>query len=127
MSEVGEQVFELKIAHLRELLEIRDAALELQAKEYERRLAELNHAHARQEEVQLTYVGRSTYDARNLYVDQLLKQTDIDRQRLEKDIVLRIAAGEHRIGALQQWQARWIGIVIGVNAMAMLLFRFLKF
>ena len=39
------------IAHLRELVDVREkalnTALELQAREYERRLAELNHYHAR--------------------------------------------------------------------------------
>lgn len=39
-------------------------ALELQAKEYERRLAELNHAHDRAVTVQHTYVTQEKYDER---------------------------------------------------------------
>ena len=52
----------VRIAVLEERVKNRDEALQLQAKEYERRLEVLNHAHAQAEEKNRNYVTREVYD-----------------------------------------------------------------
>ncbi len=58
---------ESKIAGLKELfaeqLKGRDGALSLQAKEYERRLEDLNHEHTRDRERKADYVGLEKFDS----------------------------------------------------------------
>ena len=51
-----------RLAVLEERLRGMDRALELQAKEYDRRLHELNHAHEQAVEVQHTYVTEEIHD-----------------------------------------------------------------
>jgi hypothetical protein len=53
---------ERRITRLEAQLQSSDRALEMQAREYERRLGELNHAHARALEAQNTTVTREVYD-----------------------------------------------------------------
>ena len=53
---------EVRLAVLEERVANRDDALALQAKEYERRLADLNHAHQLAEEKNRNYVTREVYD-----------------------------------------------------------------
>jgi hypothetical protein len=53
---------ELKIAILEERLRGMRDAIEKQAREYERRLTELNHAHEKQVQDQSTYVSSDRYE-----------------------------------------------------------------
>lgn len=55
--------WERELAHLRELLGERDKALELQAREYERRLDLLNHAHQEARENWERSLPRERYEA----------------------------------------------------------------
>ena len=55
----------IEISHLRELLASKEQALALQAKEYERRLAELNHAHQMNQDRNAEFVLNSSYQADN--------------------------------------------------------------
>jgi hypothetical protein len=48
--------------HFETLLSARDHALEIQAREYERRLEDLNHAHQEAQRVLFTYVTRDVYE-----------------------------------------------------------------
>jgi len=52
----------VKLAVLEERLRNMDKALEIQAKEYDRRLHELNHAHEQAVEVQHTYVTSQVHE-----------------------------------------------------------------
>lgn len=52
----------VRIAVLEERLKAMGEALRLQAKEYERRLLDLNHAHEKQVEDQRTYVSLDKYE-----------------------------------------------------------------
>lgn len=52
----------VRVAVLEERISRMEKAVELQANEYERRLAELNHANAKQLQDQATFVRRDIYD-----------------------------------------------------------------
>ncbi len=52
----------VEVARIQEHLRATDAALSLQAKEYERRLDALNHAHAEARSILTTYLPREVYE-----------------------------------------------------------------
>jgi hypothetical protein len=64
----------------RELM-LRDKALELQAKEYERRLEVLNHAHAAAVEAQAKTVPREMYDSDRKGQEQALATALVEQRR----------------------------------------------
>lgn len=53
---------ETRLGVLTERVTGSERAMVLQAKEYERRLEELNHAHARQVAMQMTFVSKDSWD-----------------------------------------------------------------
>jgi len=62
-------------------------ALELQAREYERRLSDLNHAHQQAQDVQGTYLPREVYES----------------QQRESDV---------KINNLEKWQSNFMGRMV---------------
>jgi FtsZ-binding cell division protein ZapB len=56
------ELLALEIKHLRELLQVKEEALKLQATEYERRLASLNHEAEQLKSMQNTYIPREVFD-----------------------------------------------------------------
>lgn len=60
--ETLKEFFESRLAAIEDKIKERDKALELQAAENKRRLAELNHEHARVAKAQETYVSKDTWD-----------------------------------------------------------------
>ena len=52
------EVLKIELGHIRELMALRDKAMELQAKEYERRLAMLNHEADQLKSMQINYMPR---------------------------------------------------------------------
>jgi ElaB/YqjD/DUF883 family membrane-anchored ribosome-binding protein len=64
------------IAILQERLRSSDEALKSQAREYERRLQELNHAHAQQIARNAEYVPRESFDSRNAQIDEWRREVD---------------------------------------------------
>jgi hypothetical protein len=88
-------------------------AIEKQAKEYERRLQELNHAHQQQMDRNATYIARETYEADGKTMDAkmgaLSKQVnDIDTWKQTMNGVREIVAD------LTAWKQRLTGIQIGI-------------
>jgi len=60
---VAIEVQRVEITHLRELMNRSEAALALQAKEYERRLSSLNHEAEQLKAMQATYMPREVADS----------------------------------------------------------------
>lgn len=67
------QYINKEIAHLRELRHGDKETLEKQAKEYERRLTELNHAHARSQEDKAQFLTIAVYEAKHQDLRNLLE------------------------------------------------------
>jgi hypothetical protein len=63
MTEPTPHEYSVRIAILETKLEAADSARVIQAKEYERRLQDLNHAHTQAMERNATFVSRELYDA----------------------------------------------------------------
>lgn len=88
-------------------------ALELQAQEYERRLADLNHAHQQAVEAQARTVPRELFD-------QYVKETDARERALvnaQSDrFNVAIEAINARVDELQNWRSGLEGRLIGVSA-----------
>lgn len=62
MVDSSPREYESRIVRLEEKLAAADKAKELQAREYERRLQDLNHAHRQAMERNATFVSREIYD-----------------------------------------------------------------
>lgn len=122
----------LEITHLRELLAEQSrgskTALELQAKEYERRLGDLNHAHATAEARNAEYI---TKEAAGKEIDALTRRVDVAVDGLNKrvqdaaDGLLRLSPVPGEVTALiawkteiGEWRSRVIGIAIGCGAVS---------
>ena len=63
------EMLSLEILHLREVLALKETALELQAKEYDRRLSSLNHEAEQLKAMQSTYLPREMYESRHRELD----------------------------------------------------------
>jgi hypothetical protein len=88
-------------------------AIDKQAKEYERRLQELNHAHQQQMDRNATYIPRETYEANEKTYEarfaNLSKQVnDIDTWKQTMNGVREIVTD------LNAWKQRLVGIQIGI-------------
>jgi hypothetical protein len=90
MSEADQQV---KIAVLENEVRNLKSAIELQAKEYERRLSDLNHAHAQ------ATVDKSKFVSGELFYAKL---DEVAKWRSE----------------MEKWQSKVIGIAIGLGSAA---------
>ncbi len=95
-----------KIAVIEERLRSMGAALRLQHKEYERRLAELNHAHEQAVEVQHTYVTASEYKADQAAVAQA--RTGAIAANDARHLTMR-AEFDERFKRLEGFQSRLLG------------------
>jgi uncharacterized coiled-coil protein SlyX len=89
---------EHRIIRLETQLTERDKALTKQAAEYERRLDELNHAHAEAVRVQNTYVTADKYED---YIEQSARARDISYDRLNE-----------KVAALENWRSKATGVGI---------------
>lgn len=65
-------VLETQLVGLRE-------AISLQAREYERRLQELNHAHQNQMDRNAQYISREAWEIRNAEIDKWRREIDMWR------------------------------------------------
>lgn len=83
--------YDIKIAVLEERQHGFDKAILLQAREYERRLRELNHAHAQQVERNAHYVSRELWEARNHEIDDWRRTVD-SRMSRSAGIAIGISA-----------------------------------
>ena len=91
-----------EIRHLRELVDTRETALktalELQAREYERRLDGLNHAHTRALDAAQKSVSRELYDsdqkACRIYNEGVAKDIEILRREVSVDLAKRAGRAE---------------------------------
>lgn len=103
-----EKLLDQRFANLDERFGHTDKALELQAKEYERRLADLNHAHEEALRVQHTFVSIDKYEdkmeseeqARSLALDRLdEKIAGLDRTLTDKltDYITKYEARQREI------------------------------
>ena len=110
-------VLKEQIKGLRELIVQQDKsvekALELQAREYERRLDDLNHAHKQAVETQATFVSREVYDA---YVASQLAAADLERRDKQKwrDEVQQELASSRGATLAQQ---RTVTIIVSVGGL----------
>lgn len=76
------QRMDKEVAVLQARLEEKEVALSLQAKEYERRLDDLNHAHALAKDALSTYIPREVYEKFVQDMSEWQKSVDIDRSQL---------------------------------------------
>ena len=83
---MDENEFQLKIIELDKLVAILQTELkcsadarDLQAKEYERRLSDLNHAHTQQESRNAEYIRRETFDTYALTMENWRREVDMWR------------------------------------------------
>ena len=96
MSDVShDEVVRIFVLHERELREQQakalERALELQAKEYDRRLEDLNHAHARALSAEAHTVQQAVYDA-------TMEDLDVWKASVKEDIaVLRGEVGKAKL------------------------------
>jgi len=88
-------------------------ALELQAQEYERRLEDLNHAHAQAVEAQARTVPRELFDA---YVKETAAREDALVEAQAERFNTAIGALNDRIDGLDRWRSGLEGRMIGVSA-----------
>ncbi len=77
----NEQSLEVKIAVLETRLSERQAQLDLQAREYERRLNELNHAHDMAAADKAAFLRKDTYDAKIAEFAKWQNEMDVWRSR----------------------------------------------
>lgn len=128
------EFMEIQIQHIKDLLAEKDSALRLQALEYSRRLDELNHAHERAELAFATFLRRDIYDQhamaaaqavklQSVLYDQKFDKTEELQQHRDRDAHARMARHETQLARMHEWQARVVGIVIGINAILILLAR----
>lgn len=103
LREYIEKVIELKFKAY-------DDALDLQAKEYSRRLEQLNGEAAKLKDMQATYVSREVYDAKVKELDTLLSELKISKE------VLAAKAGMPMV--IVSWTASIIGIILALIALA---------
>jgi hypothetical protein len=94
---VGWQIDQLK-EHLEMVRTLDHRALELQAKEYERRLADLNHAHAESQRVLNTYIPYSVYEKDRDAFHKLENRVEVELASRSSatrgvDTIFRIATG----------------------------------
>ena len=110
-SEIPKKVHEmaLEIARLQVLVVERDKALTIQAREYERRLETLNHAHEQQVERNSFYVSHEIWDAFKRSNDVRFDSTaDANNKRAE--------AFDLRVKELENWRSRSTGMILGAMA-----------
>jgi hypothetical protein len=90
-----------------------DKALQLQAAEYERRLDDLNHAHAQAVEAQAKTVPREMFD-------QYVKETAAREQALmtaqSEKAAVQVETINARVDELVQWRSGIEGRLIGISA-----------
>lgn len=78
MEAIEQHVLDLEkqIAVLQTELRCMEEARELQAREYERRLGELNHAHAQEIVRNAASVPRELWETRNMQMDKWMREID---------------------------------------------------
>lgn len=89
---------EITVAVLEERIRNLDKALELQAREYSRRLEELNHSHQQQVDRNAMYVSRESWELSN--------------KELNKALEIRAQENAVWQRAVDRW--RWISVGAGV-------------
>lgn len=107
------------IKHHEQIHEMESKALEVQAKEYERRLVDLNHAHEKAQQDKAEFVNKETYEG---VVDDLRALIEIHKSLLEK-VINESARNKEKITGLEasiQWLGRMLAgaIVVGLVALA---------
>ena len=85
-NDVHGHAVDIALARLEEQVKSMDTAQKLQAKEYARRLDELNHAHEQAREVLGTYLPRETWEAWIKDEGQRREKLDDEIQELRRDI-----------------------------------------
>jgi len=104
---------ETRLAVLEERLRGMDRALELQAREYDRRLHELNHAHEQAVEVQHTYVTEEVHARdRQAAVNERKALYDAAAKRAESIALALTEAKEtadQRFARIEAFQAKLLG------------------
>ncbi len=73
----------LEIDHLHDLLREKEEQLRLQAREYERRLGELNHAHAANEQRNSDFVLKATQEANDRTVSGRISALELGAANLQ--------------------------------------------
>ena len=105
----SEHELHIRIAVLETLVVERERAMTLQAKEYERRLEALNHAHEQQVERNTEYVSREIWDA-------FKRSTDVRFDSTGETNNKRAEAFDKRVMELEQWRSRSTGVILGAMA-----------
>ncbi len=96
----NELPLEVRLSILETLLTERQKQVDLQAKEYERRLNELNHSYEQQMQRNTDYVLRETWELRH---DELMKQVQHHN-----------GYDTEKFAEIDRWRARLLGVAVGV-------------
>jgi hypothetical protein len=112
-GEIRIRQLELEVARQQEKLKAKEKATELQAKEYERRLTALNHAHEQALEVQKTTVTADKFED---YVKTESLAREAALLRVDEKIAAQNQTLGDRMSRLESLQSRIIGglVVIAV-------------
>ncbi len=121
-----------RVAVLESRISERDDALVMQAREYERRLDELNHAHAIQIERDAQSIKRDVFEAKHgalitrldLVERQLVPRAEWENHRAaietrfsnnDSRVSTTCGAVDDRLNEFDRWRARIIGISVGIS------------
>lgn len=106
---------EVRVSVLEERMRGRETALQLQGNEYERRLAELNHAHAKQVKDQATYISQDKFEG-------FLAETHVWRGKIDK--TLDAMEGRYSgIGTIREISLKIAPIALSFATLILLLLR----
>lgn len=109
---------EIRLARIEERLTAMSEALKLQAKEYERRLMDLNHAHDKQVADQATYVTGDTFHGFIKEMQALQRSVDSQFAELKGGVA---GAAKTRSATHQSWVLVLMGLgVVVAIALALL-------
>jgi hypothetical protein len=117
LTEPSPHEYAVRIAVLETQLVNADKAQELQAREYERRLQDLNHAHQQAMERNATFVSRELYDSGVREVRSLSEAVRTESRRDRDDT-------DFRINALSAKIYIGVGIVLALQAVFFLVLEF---
>ncbi len=119
-----EETLETRITRLEERLAAKETATQLQAKEYERRLTDLNHAHEQAQEKNAEYLPRETWEAAVEQWNDWRSGVNRDLARLPEPnemnrrlSTLETTAAENR-GAILEARRRAATVALGVAVLA---------
>lgn len=121
MAEPTPHEYAVRIAVLETKLQSADEARVLQAREYERRLQDLNHAHQQAVDRNATFVSRELYDSGvrelHLAIANVRKDSDSDAEKFDQRMSAQQKVFSDRLDGLSAKVYTGVGIAVAVQVM----------